>query len=102
GVRVFARLAPGITPASARAEIDGLISGAAFRRPSDRGRITVEFGSADVRPEDAATVVSLIYSALALVLLLAASNTANLLLAHASERRREIGVRIAIGAGRGR
>ena len=101
---VIARLAPGTTLAQARAELGTYASNAAteYSEYKDAGFVM------DVRPlrdamyGDARPTMLALLGTVVLLLLLAAVNVANLLLVRAEARQREIGVRVALGASRGR
>jgi predicted permease len=107
-VRVLGRLKPGVSFSQAQASVNVIASRLGKQYPSTDGNITVRvFREQFARPAPLANnLVALIASFFlilgALLLLLACVNVANVLLARATVRQREMGLRAALGAGRGR
>jgi predicted permease len=103
---VKARLKPGETRDSAEANLQVIMSQLAAAHPKTNERRPVAV-AADVKVHPLADqamrpIAAGLMLGVGLVLLVACANVANMLLARASGRQKEIGIRLAIGASRGR
>jgi predicted permease len=104
GLMIYGRLHDGVKLRQARAELDTLLRQLGAQYPdTDKGL------TAEVQPMIVVTGVyamrplfAVLFGAVGFVLLIACADVANMLLARAAGRAREISIRVAIGAGRAR
>jgi len=106
GYSMLGRLAPHTSGAQAQAELDRTMSDLARAYPDTNARMQAEVLSFWLAPRGPqrmlATAVATLQGVMLLLLFAVCGNTANLMLARSSARQREIGVRLALGASRGR
>jgi putative ABC transport system permease protein len=105
-LQVFGRLKPGVTFPRAEAELKSIARQLELAYPqTNKGRTVAAVRGVGLDPEDRANFTSflgLLFAGVGLLLLIACANVAGLLLVRAAGRQREIAVRLALGATRGR
>ena len=105
GLQVFGRLSPGVSLAEAEAQLSGVA--AALPRGSSAGesvrvRLDTHAGLGRVAASETLAIMIAVFAVIGLVLLLACANVATVLISTAITREREMGLRAALGAARGR
>ncbi len=99
---VLARLKPGVSLPGVQAQMDGIARRLAQRYPQSNTGVGINLRPlrSELVPGATSAALWILLGAVSFILLMVWANLANLLLARASTRRRELAVRFALGAGR--
>jgi putative ABC transport system permease protein len=102
-LRVVGRLRPGVRLSAAQAELAAIARQIATEYPKSNANVGVNVVPlVDAMAGTARTGLLMVLGVVSLVLLIACTNVANLMLARNASRERELALRTALGAGRGR